>query len=134
MAQPSATPPGGCLPSEINQYVADVRPILDQIVLASQEATQLEGLAPARIAALLESTRNIQESLSATQPPLCLQEAHLAAVNGASSLGRALESMASGEYSSAEEELRASFELTAQAAALLAILSWEPTPTAAPSP
>jgi len=130
----SSRPLSACASSELDSYVTVVSPLLDQVVIASQEATQLEALPTDRITALRESSADIQHELASTQPPKCLEDAHLAAVAGAALLGQALEGIASGDYPGAEEALRASFEQTAQAGALMAVQYWEQTAIAPPSP
>jgi len=129
-----AGPLSACTPPDLDAYVAVVSPLLDQVVIASQEATQLQALPTDRLTALVETTADIQDQLSAIQAPECLQDAHLAAVAGAALLRQALEGIVSGAYPGAEETLRASFEQTAQAGALIAMHYWEQTPIGTVSP
>jgi hypothetical protein len=103
-------------------------------VIAAQEATLLQALPADRIAALTEAAANAQSQLSAIQAPDCLRDAHLAAVESAAHLSRALESVASGDYPAADEALRDSFEQAAQALALIGTRYWEQTPMPRVSP
>ena len=130
----TAGPLSACTPPDLDAYVAVVSPLLDQLVIASQEAIQLQALSTDRVTALVETTTHIQDQLPRIQPPQCLQDAHLAAVAGAALLSQALEQIAAGAYPGAEETLRASFEQSAQAGALIGMQYWQqsPIPTASP--
>ncbi len=127
-------PSPACPAPEIEAYLGAVSPLLDQLVLASREATQLQNLPSERVAALVRSARDIQGQLSDIQPPQCLQDAHLAALQATARLGEALEHMTAGAYPSAEAALRASFEQSALAIALIAMQYGQraPTPTVTP--
>ena len=131
--QESVEPITLCSPSDLELYKSAALPLLDQIVVASREATQLATLPPDRIPALVGTSVAIQEQLVDIQPPRCLQEAHNAALEGASLLVHAVESIGSADYSQAETSLRASFEMVAQAVALLTIQIWEATATSTPT-
>jgi hypothetical protein len=109
-----------------------VPPLLDQLVVASREAAQLAALPRDRIAPLLEASNAIRDELAAMQPPECLEEAHIAALEGASLLVQGLESIGSGDYSQAEFSVRSSFEEVARVIAFLAIQIWEATATSTP--
>jgi hypothetical protein len=115
-------------------YDAAVSPALDQIVIATQEATLLQALAPDRVAVLAETATGAQNQLSAIHPPECLEDAHLAAITSAALLVRALEGIASGAYPAAEEDLRGSLEQAAQVLALIGMQYWGQTPTPAARP
>ena len=130
----TAGPLSACTPPDLDAYVAVVSPLLDQLVISSQEATQLQALSTDRVTALAETTTRIQDQLSRIQPAQCLQDAHLAAVAGAALLSQALEDIASGAYPGAEETLRASLEQIAQAGALIGMQYWQRTPIATASP
>lgn len=131
--QESVGPITLCSPIDLELYKSAALPLLDQIVVASREASQLATLPPDRIPALVATSVAIQEQLVDIQPPRCLQEAHNAALEGASLLVHALESIGSADYSQAETSLRASFEMVAQAVALLTIQIWEATATSTPT-
>src|SRR3989304_4018394 len=78
--------PSACTAHDLEAYVAVVSPLLDQIVGATREATQLQALSTDRAKALVDAASLIQDQLSATQAPACVQDAHLAAVEGAALL------------------------------------------------
>lgn len=134
----SALQTGGPFPTcsapEIGTYVGAVSPLLDQIIAASQEATQLQNLPSERVAALAQAARSIREKMSNIQPPQCLEAAHLAALQAAAQLSEALEHMAAGVYPNAEAALRDSFEQSALAIALIAMQHGQRTPTPAATP
>jgi hypothetical protein len=125
----SPVPPSACTAHDLDAYVAVVSPLLDQVIVAAREATQLQALSTDRVMALVDAASLIHDQLSATQAPACLQDAHFAAVAGAALLGQALDGIASGTYSDAEENLRSSYEQTSLAVALIGMQYWEQTPT-----
>jgi hypothetical protein len=130
---PPEEPAAACTTSDLDAYLEAVSPALDQLIIAAQEATLLQALAPDRLTAMAETAAHVHDQLSAIQPPECLKDAHLAAVTSAALLIRALDGIASGAYPTAEEDLRNSFEQVAQALAEIGMRYWEQTPTPAPS-
>jgi len=128
------TSPSECAADELDRYVAVVSPLLDQIVDVARDATQREALSEDRVTALLDSASLIRDQILTIRPPSCLEDAHLAAVGGATLLVKALDGIASGSYVKAEEDLRGSFEQVSLAAALIAMQYWAQSPTPTPRP
>jgi hypothetical protein len=133
-AQPTVSPsPDSCSPSNIDAFKASLLPLLDEIAVVSREATQLSALPDDRVAELSTQSTTLYNKIAATQAPDCLEGARDAALEGASLLVQAIGSIASRDYPQAESSLRASFESVAQAAAIIAIQTWEATATSTPA-
>jgi len=127
-------PSSGCTLTQLEAYVALATPLLDQLAVADQEATQLQALTTDQVTALAATAAAIREQLSALLPPDCLQAAHIAALDGVSLLSQAIDGMSGGAYADAENDLRSSFEAVSLAAALIGMQYWELTPAPQATP
>ncbi len=129
----AAVPTATCAPLDVDGYLSQVSPLLDRLVIASREATLIQALPGERISALRRAAEEIGEALSGIQPPRCLEDAHLAALQATSLLSEALEHVSAGGYADAEAALQASFEQSALAIALIGMQYGQCTPTPAPT-
>lgn len=127
-------PSSTCAPLDLDEYLDRVSPLLDRLVAAQREATQLRTLPADRLAALAQATEQIQEGLSRLEPSRDLRDAHAAAVQAATLLRQALEQVGVGDYANAEATLRTSFERSALAIALIGMQYGQRTRTPAPTP
>lgn len=129
----AAVPSATCAPLDVEGYLGQVSPLLDRLIIASQEATLIQALPGERISALRRAAEEIREVLSGIRPPRCLEDAHLAALQATSLLSKALEHMSAGGYADAKAALQASFEQSALAIALIGMQYGQRTPTPAPT-
>lgn len=127
-------PSSTCTPLDLDEYLDRVSPLLDRLVAAQREATQLRTLPADRLAALAQATEQIQGGLSRLEPSWDLRDAHAAAVEAATLLRQALEQVGAGDYANAEATLRTSFERSALAIALIGMQYGQRTRTPAPTP
>ena len=130
----TATVQDACLRADLEGYLSQQGPILDQAAILAREATALQSLNPERAIEMLVDIQELQTKLTAFTPPLCLVQVQQSASSALAWLENALQFIVNGDFAQAEPALMESFTLLADSAARLAMLNLDLKAISTPRP
>jgi len=122
-----------CRPGELENFLADLSPIADQIILLGREATQLEELPKTRVKEILTETIKLKPALNQLLAPTCLEHSYRKAVEALTMLESSLNYLLEEDYDTAKTDLQESLIAIVDSITEISIMSWELTATSTPT-
>ena len=129
----SEVPQEICRPGELEQFLADLSPIADQIILLGREARQLEELPIARAEEMLAETEKLEPALNLIHAPTCLDHSYRKAIDALISLESSLNYLLVEDYDKAKTDLQEALITVVQSVVYISAMSWELTATSTPT-
>lgn len=112
-----------CSPAEIDKYKDVVLPLADEYLFDAKEAQKMDAFTDVSLIAVLKQKASARlESLQGIQAPACLLEAHDTVTESFELLISTWESIEAKDYSTANTNLKKSYELLVEAVAKITIV------------